>query len=88
MARKRTGAGSPPVKPPVAWMGPVKVRLNTSPQAQHHFTRFDQVDQLLRANEAEAETGFMTRLLALCSLPRTDPGNRYRMFTATVPTTW
>ena len=77
MARKRNGP-VPTGKASGSLDGPVKVRLNTSPQAQHHFTRFDQVDQLLRANEAEAETGFMTRLLALCSLPRTDPGNRYR----------
>ena len=29
-----------------------------------------------RASEAEADLGFMARLLALCSLPRTNPGNR------------
>ncbi len=49
-----------------------------TPQARHHFTRFDQVDQLVGASEADADLGFMARLLTLCSLPRTNPGNRLR----------
>ena len=40
------------------------------------FTRLDQVTQLVNASEADPELGFMARLLALCSLPRTNPGNR------------
>ena len=56
--------------------GPVKAIRDASPQARHHFTRLDQVDQLVRASEAGADLGFMARLLALCSLPRTNPGNR------------
>ena len=47
-----------------------------SPQARRHFTRFDQVEQLVRASEADPDTGFMARLMALCSLPRADPGGR------------
>ena len=47
-----------------------------SPQSRHHFTRFDQVNQLVNASEADPERGFMARLMALCSLPRTNPGNR------------
>ena len=47
-----------------------------TPQARHHFTRFDQIDQLVGASEADPEMGFMTRLMALCSLPRTNPGDR------------
>ena len=47
-----------------------------TPQARHHYTRFDQVNQLVEASEADPEIGFMARLLALCSLPRTNPGNR------------
>ena len=57
---------------------PVKKALQLSPQARHHFTRFDQVDQLVRASEADPDLGFMARLLALCSLPRTNPGNQIR----------
>ena len=56
--------------------GPVKAIRDASPQARHHFTRFDQVNQLVGASEADADLGFMARLLALCSLPRTNPGNR------------
>ena len=55
--------------------GPVKAIRNASPQARHHFTRFDQVNQLVGASEANADLGFMARLLALCSLPRSNPGN-------------
>ena len=51
-------------------------RQNTSPQALHHFTRIDQVDQLVKAGEAAPDMGFMARLMALCSLPRTNPGDR------------
>ena len=56
--------------------GPVKAIREASPQARHHFTSFDQVNQLVGASEADPDLGFMARLLALCSLPRTNPGNR------------
>lgn len=58
--------------------GPVKALRDATPQALHHFTRFDQVDQLVEASEADPEMGFMARLMALCSLPRTDPGSRHQ----------
>ena len=47
-----------------------------SPQARHHFTVADQVDQLVSASEADPDMGFMARTMALCSLPRSNPGNR------------
>ena len=56
--------------------GPVKALAKSSPQARHHFTQADQVNQLVGASEADADMGFMARLMALCSLPRTNPGNR------------
>ena len=56
--------------------GPVKNAIQTSPQARHHFTQVDQVNQLVTAREADPDLGFMARLMALCSLPRTNPGNR------------
>ena len=56
--------------------GPVKAIRDASPQALHHFTQADQVNQLVGASEAEANLGFMARMLVLCSLPRTNPGNR------------
>ena len=55
---------------------PVKEALQLSPQARHHFTQSDQVNQLVWASEADPDLGFMARLLALCSLPRTNPGNQ------------
>ena len=45
--------------------GPVKAIRNASPQARHHFTRFDQVNQLVGASEANADLGFMARTMAL-----------------------
>ena len=58
--------------------GPVKAIHDASPQALHHFTRFDQVHQLVSASEADPDLGFMARTMALCSLPRTNPGNRHQ----------
>ena len=47
-----------------------------TPQARHHFTQADQVNQLVSAREADPDLGFMARMLVLCSLPRSNPGNR------------
>ena len=58
--------------------GPVQAIRDTSPQARHHFTQADQVNQLVSASEADADLGFMARTMALCSLPRTNPGDRLR----------
>ena len=75
MARKQDGLV--PVAEALADLdGPVKAILEASPQARHHFTQADQVDQLVRASEADPDLGFMGRMMALCSLPRTNPGNR------------
>ena len=54
----------------------MKAIREVSPRARRHFTRFDQVDQLVRASEAAPDTGFMARLMMLCSLPRTNPGTQ------------
>ena len=56
--------------------GPMKAIRDASPQARHSFTRFDQVNQLVGASEADPDLGFMARTIALCSLPRTNPGDR------------
>ena len=47
-----------------------------TPQSRNHFTTLHQIDQLIEASEADADLGFMARLIALCSLPRTNPGDR------------
>ena len=54
---------------------PVPARRDRRRQARH-FTLLDQVTQLVAARESDPELGFMARLLALCSLPRANPGNR------------
>ena len=57
--------------------GPVAPALREAPRpTQRHFTQADQVNQLVSASEADPDLGFMARLMALCSLPRTNPGNR------------
>jgi hypothetical protein len=49
----------------------------TSPQKTHHYTRLKQIDELSKIGEdPNPDRGFMTRMLTLCSLPRTDPGTR------------
>ena len=48
----------------------------TAPQARHHFRMLDQIDALVEARESGPDVGFMARLLALCALPRTNPGDR------------
>ena len=58
--------------------GPVKAIAKSSPQARHHFTQADQVNQLVSASEADPDLGFIARMMALCSLPRTNPGNQIR----------
>ena len=49
-----------------------------SPQARRSFTLADQVDHLVSASEATPDRGFLGRTMALCSLPRSNPGNQYR----------
>ena len=71
MSRKRKSedAGLQDAFAELGWPAP-------TPQAFHHFTLARQVDHLVTAREAEPDLGFMARLMALCSLPRTNPGRR------------
>ena len=52
--------------------GPVAALRDASPQALHHYTRFDQVNQLVTASEADPDLGFMARTMALCDPASTD----------------
>ena len=54
----------------------MKAIREATPPALHHFTQADQVNQLVTAREADPDRGFMARTMALCSLPRINPGNR------------
>ena len=58
--------------------GPIQALRETPPPDRRGFTLADQVDQLVTASEADADLGFMGRTLALCSLPRSNPGNRHQ----------
>ena len=53
--------------------GPIR---SATPQTGRGFTLSDQVRQLVSASEADPDRGFMARTMALCSLPRSNPGNR------------
>ena len=55
--------------------GPVKALRRDRPP-QRGFTLADQIDRLVGASEATPDRGFLARLMALCSLPRSNPGNR------------
>ena len=55
---------------------PVEAIHSASPQASHHFTQADQVNRLVGASEATPDRGFLARTMALCSLPRSNPGNQ------------
>ena len=74
---KRQRGGLVPIDDALSSMGgPVKALRKTPPLARRGFTVADQVNQLVRASEADPDLGFMARTIALCSLPRTNPGNR------------
>ena len=85
MQRKR--GGLVPIGDAVSGLddGPLKALREASPQAVHHFTQADQVNQLVGASEADPDLGFMARLMALCSLPRTNPGDRLQYKAAERP---
>ena len=74
MQRKR--GGLVPIDEVIADLpGPIQESFPV-PQVVHHFTLADQIGLLVSASEADADLGFMGRMMALCSLPRTNPGNR------------
>ena len=50
--------------------------LAMTPQAVYHWNRDDQLTALLAARDLDPDTGYLMRLLALCTLPRTNPGDR------------
>jgi hypothetical protein len=56
-----------------------------TPQGRHHHTVGKQIEELLAIPQHSPEMGFMTRIMALCSLPRTDPGDRLQYVRETGP---
>ena len=75
MPVKRKADGLKPIREVLDPL-PLPVKPDAKPQALHHFTQVDQIDLLATAREADPDIGFMARLMALCTLPRTNPGNR------------
>ena len=59
-----SGPGGPPARREAAPPAPRAGR----------WTRDDQIGSLIRVADSRPDLGFMVRLLALCTLPRTDPG--------------
>ena len=78
MQRKRRGSLVPVAEVVSGLGGPVKALRETSPQARRVFTQADQVNQLVGASKADPNRGFLARMMVLCSLPRTNPGNRHQ----------
>jgi hypothetical protein len=83
-AARQTGGGLVPVSailPGMEALAPVlkeaeRARAAT-PRGRHHFTCLNQIDALARIGEGDMSgMSFMARLLTLCSLPRTNPGER------------
>ena len=64
---------------------PTKTVKLTAKRQARHFTRLDQVTQLVNVRDADPELGYMARLLALCSLPRTNQGSRLQYVRCKVP---
>ena len=56
--------------------GPVQALIVLASRHNATSPSADQVNQLVSASEADPDLGFMARMMALCSLPRTNPGNR------------
>ena len=52
--------------------------LSMTPQAVFHWNRDDQDLALADVAGKNPDTGFMMRLLAVCTLPRTNPGDRFQ----------
>ena len=76
---KSKRGGLVPIGEVVSGLGDVPAIRAASPQAaRHSFTVADQVNLLVGASEADAELGFMARTMALCSLPRSNPGNQHQ----------
>ena len=84
---QRERAGLVPIGEVVSGLNDVPAISSTSPQARRGFTVGDQVEQLVTASEADPERGFMARTMALCSLPRSNPGNRTQYKRANGPYT-
>ena len=67
----------PPATAPVA--------KRSTPQGRYHHNTAGQISDLLEIRDGSPDIGFMNRIMTLCSLPRTDPGERLQYKRETGP---
>ena len=87
MARKRNGL-VPVGETSGSLDGPVKAIHDTSPQARHHFTQADQVNQLVSASERIPIWASWRGSWRCAACPAPTPASGIGMFAATDPTPW
>ena len=73
--RERKRAEARAIEDARASLGTTTARPRSA-QSVFHFNQSDQVVSLVTARENAPDIGFMARLLALCTLPRTNPGKQ------------
>ena len=78
MPKKRRHLAAVPIPPKPPLTPP-------SPAVRRPYTGKHQIEHLIEASDAEPDRGFMTPLIALCSLPRTNPGDRLQYRRANGP---
>ncbi len=84
--RERKEAEARAIEDSRAYLGPTPMRPRSA-QSIFHFNQADQVVSLVTARQNAPDIGFMARLLALCSLPRTNPGKRVQYMRVNGPYT-
>ena len=76
MLRKQGLASAASILPDLPERSTDPGHIQTLRRNRRTFTLADQVNRLVEASEATPDRGFLGRTMALCSLPRTDPGNQ------------
>ena len=76
MQRKQGAASIASILPDLPERSTDPGHIQTLRRNRRTFTVADQVDRLVGASEATPDRGFLGRTMALCSLPRSNPGNR------------
>ena len=76
MQRKQGAASIASILPDLPERSTDPGHIQTLRRNRRTFTVADQIDRLVGASEATPDRGFLGRTMALCSLPRSNPGNR------------
>ena len=93
--RQGRGDGSGDLQPLSAFLPGIAEMVERAPepppqkaltvQAKYHHNTAGQISDLLDIREGSPDIGFMNRIMTLCSLPRTDPGERLQYKRETGP---